>query len=53
MEKLDKKFPQYNWKQNAGYLTSEHLKAIEKHGITPHHRQSFLKKFNARQLKLC
>lgn len=50
MEELDKKFPQYNWKQNAGYLTAEHLKAIEKHGITLHHRQSFLKKFEARQL---
>lgn len=52
MEELDKKFPQYNWKQNAGYLTKEHFAAIEKHGITPHHRQSFLKKFNARQLSL-
>jgi ribonuclease HII len=53
MEELDEKYPQYNWKQNAGYLTAEHLAAIEKHGITPHHRQSFLKKFEARQLKLC
>lgn len=52
MEELDKKFPQYNWKQNAGYLTAEHLAAIEKHGTTVHHRQSFLKKFEARQLSL-
>lgn len=52
MEELDKKFPQYNWKQNAGYLTAEHLKAIEECGITPHHRKSFLKKFEARQLSL-
>lgn len=52
MEELDKKFPQYNWKQNAGYLTAEHLKAIEKYGITPYHRKSFLKKFEARQLSL-
>lgn len=52
MEELDKKFPQYNWKKNAGYLTAEHLAAIEKHGITPHHRKSFLKKFEARQLSL-
>lgn len=52
MEDLDKKFPQYNWKQNAGYLTKEHLTAISEHGITPHHRKSFLKKFEARQLSL-
>lgn len=41
---LDEKFPQYNWKQNAGYLTAEHLNAIDKYGITPCHRKSFLKK---------
>lgn len=52
MQKLDKKFPQYNWKQNAGYLTKEHLEAIEKHGITPIHRKSFLKGRNTKQLTL-
>mgnify|MGYP001805806913 CR=1 FL=1 len=52
MQELDKKFPQYNWKQNAGYLTAEHLKAIEKYGITPNHRKSFLKNRNAKQLSL-
>ena len=52
MEDLDKKFPQYNWAKNAGYLTKEHLSAITEHGITPHHRKSFLKKFEARQLSL-
>lgn len=44
MDKLDKEFPQYNWKKNAGYLTAEHLAAIDKYGITPYHRKSFLKK---------
>lgn len=52
MEELDKKFPQYNWVKNAGYLTKEHLEAIEKYGITPHHRKSFLKKQEAKQLSL-
>jgi ribonuclease HII len=52
MEELDKKFPQYNWKQNAGYLTKEHLEAIEKYGITPHHRKSFLQKQQIKQLSL-
>lgn len=44
MEELDKKFPQYNWKQNAGYLTAEHLSAIDRYGLTPFHRKSFLRK---------
>lgn len=52
MEKLHEKFPQYNWKQNAGYLTQEHLKAIEKYGITPLHRKSFLRKCESKQLSL-
>lgn len=52
MEELDKKFPQYNWKQNAGYLTKEHLEAIDKYGTTRFHRKSFLKKHEAKQLSL-
>jgi len=52
MQKLDEKFPQYNWKQNAGYLTKEHLEAIEKYGITSIHRKSFLKGRNTKQLTL-
>ena len=44
MEKLDKEFPTYNWRKNAGYLTAEHLKAIDKFGLTKCHRPSFLKK---------
>jgi Ribonuclease HII len=30
-------------KSNKGYGTKEHYEAIEKHGITPIHRKSFLK----------
>ena len=44
MEKLDEEFPTYNWRKNAGYLTAEHLKAIDKFGLTKYHRKSFLKK---------
>ena len=44
MQKLDEKFPMYNWKKNAGYLTAEHLKAIDKYGLTKYHRPSFLRK---------
>ena len=44
MEKLHDEFPMYNWKKNAGYLTAEHLKAIDEFGLTKYHRPSFLKK---------
>lgn len=49
MEELDKEFPEYLWSKNAGYLTKEHLLAIDKHGLTPHHRPSFLRKHFAKQ----
>ncbi|MBO4582522.1 MAG: ribonuclease HII [Alphaproteobacteria bacterium] len=41
MRDLASRFPQYGWDRNAGYPTPEHLTAIEKYGITPHHRRSF------------
>lgn len=44
MEQLHEQYPMYNWKKNAGYLTSEHLSAIDKYGLSPYHRPSFLKK---------
>lgn len=44
MEKLHDEFPMYNWKKNAGYLTAEHLRAIDEFGLSKYHRPSFLKK---------
>lgn len=41
MEKLDKDFPVYNWKQNKGYPTQEHRDKIKEFGITDFHRKSF------------
>ena len=41
MEELHEKFPVYNWEKNKGYPTKEHRVAIEKFGITEHHRLSF------------
>lgn len=41
MQKLHADFPYYGWDHNAGYPTAEHLAALQTHGITPHHRQSF------------
>lgn len=50
MEKLHDEFPMYNWAKNAGYLTKEHLNAIDKFGLCKYHRPSFLKKHFAKQL---
>lgn len=33
--------PGYGWERNAGYGTKEHRAALERLGITPHHRRSF------------
>lgn len=44
MLKLHEEFPMYNWAKNAGYLTREHIEAIDKYGLTKYHRPSFLRK---------
>ena len=41
MADLAHQFPEYAWDKNAGYPTKTHLQAIEKYGITVHHRKSF------------
>ena len=38
---LHNEFPHYNWKQNKGYGTPEHRKAIDDHGLCRYHRRSF------------
>lgn len=52
MEKLDEEFPQYLWAKNAGYLTKDHLSAIDKYGLTKYHRPSFLRKHFEKQEQL-
>lgn len=41
MHKLHDKFPQYNFKQNKGYPTREHIAAIDKYGVLDCHRKSY------------
>ncbi|MDR1006446.1 MAG: ribonuclease HII [Bacteroidales bacterium] len=41
MAKIDADFPQYKWRKNKGYPTSEHRQAISQYGISPYHRKSF------------
>lgn len=41
MKNIHETYPQYNWKQNKGYGTADHRKAIEAFGLCEHHRKSF------------
>jgi ribonuclease HII len=41
MEVIHEEFPMYNWRQNKGYPTPEHKKAIREYGLTPYHRKTF------------
>lgn len=41
MDDLSQAHPNYGWASNAGYPTADHIKAINAHGITEHHRRSF------------
>ena len=41
MKGLDLKSPKYHWKNNKGYPTKQHRKAIAKFGSNKHHRKSF------------
>ena len=52
MTDLSKNYPQYGWNRNAGYLTPEHIKAIDEYGLTKYHRPSFLRKHFEKQLSL-
>lgn len=41
MIELARHFPAYGFERHKGYGTAEHHAAIERHGVTPHHRRSF------------
>lgn len=41
MKKVHLEYPQYNWKQNKGYPTVAHRRAVAEFGITPLHRKTF------------
>lgn len=43
MRKYHEKYPDYDFENNVGYGTKNHLDGIKNHGITPIHRKSFLK----------
>ncbi|MEY3084078.1 MAG: hypothetical protein RL037_258 [Bacteroidota bacterium] len=45
-------FPFYDWKNNKGYPTINHKRAIEKFGLSPLHRLTFKNSLTAKQLRL-
>ena len=38
---LGQQHPAFNWGKNMGYPTKEHIRALEQHGVTQHHRRTF------------
>lgn len=47
MIEIDKTYPKYDFKNNAGYGTPKHLQAIANFGQTPFHRKTFVLKTKA------
>lgn len=52
MRRLHERYPEYNFCQNKGYGTKDHLQAIDRYGVIPQHRRSFLGKVVANNLSL-
>jgi len=43
MARLAVRYPAYTWERNVGYTTKAHIRGLDSHGITPHHRRSFVR----------
>ena len=41
MKELHHEYPHYHWNTNVGYPTKAHFEALQRYGITKHHRRSF------------
>jgi len=42
MCQLDAQYPEYGFARHKGYATPEHVAAIDRHGLCPQHRRSFV-----------
>jgi ribonuclease HII len=42
MRELDAQYPVYGFARHKGYATAEHFAAIDRHGLCPLHRRSFV-----------
>lgn len=41
MKEIAQEYPEYGFQKNMGYGTKDHLRALEKYGVTPFHRKTF------------
>ena len=41
MRELARDYPDYQWQKNKGYGAPAHREALDRCGVTPHHRKSF------------
>ena len=46
MRRLHKRYPQYGLSDHKGYGTKKHILAIKKHGPSPIHRLTFIRKYH-------
>ena len=42
MRRLSERYPGYGWDHNCGYPTPDHRAGMHEHGVTAHHRRSFV-----------
>lgn len=42
MRELGRRYPEYGFERHKGYATPEHLRALERFGVCPVHRRSFM-----------
>jgi ribonuclease HII len=49
MLEMDEAFPEYGFARHKGYATSEHIAAIDRHGLCALHRRSFVSEWRQRQ----
>ena len=47
MQALGSEFPEYGFENHVGYGTKAHYAALEKYGLTLHHRRLFLRRFKS------
>ncbi len=43
MRSLSQEYTYYSWEKNKGYGTKMHIESIQQHGVSQHHRRTFLK----------
>ena len=50
MREIDVEYPAYGFARHKGYATPEHIAAIDRHGLCPLHRRSFVSEWRQGQL---